>query len=558
MIDDPDSQRWYRKAVIYCVDVDSYSDSDSDGWGDFQGLRMRLPHLARLGVTCLWLNPIHPTPHRDDGYDVSDYYGVDPRIGTLGDFVELVHEAADHGIRIVIDLVVNHTSDQHPWFVSAKSSPDSPYRDWYVWSKEEPADRYQGVVFPGEQDETWTWCEEAEAWYYHRFYDFQPDLNWRNEQVRAEILRVMGFWAQLGVGGFRIDAAPFVIELVEPGPEPDKNDFHIIDGWRRFLQWRQGDSVLLGEANVSPQDVPQYFGSSPESADRLHMLFDFVLNPRIFLSLARRTAEPLAEALTDAVRVPRAGQWVTFLRNHDELDLSRLTDSQRAEVFAAFAPEERMRLYGRGIRRRLAPMLEGDRQRIELAYALQFSLSGTPAIRYGEEIGMGEDLDLKGRDAFRTPMQWDGRDGAGFSIADADELVRPLVDDGEFGYRTLNVAAQRGDRDSLLTWMQRLINVRRECPECGDGTLSLVDGEGVPPEVLAHRIDGNDGSRGSVLFLHNLSDGRQVVDVSRTSGLDDADQPQELFADGRGKALTEPLHKIDLPPYGYRWIRLLH
>ena len=558
MIDDPDSQRWYRKAVIYCTDVDSYSDSDGDGWGDFQGLRMRLPHLARLGITCLWLNPIHPTPHRDDGYDVSDYYGVDPRLGTLGDFVELVHEAADHGIRIIIDLVVNHTSDQHPWFVSAKSSPDSPYRDWYVWSQEEPADRHQGMVFPGEQDETWTWCEEAGAWYYHRFYDFQPDLNWRNEQVRAEILRVMGFWTQLGVAGFRIDAAPFVIELVEPGSEPDKNDFHIIDDWRRFLQWRQGDSVLLGEANVSPQDVPQYFGSSPESADRLHMLFDFVLNPRIFLSLARRTAEPLAEALTDAVRVPRAGQWVTFLRNHDELDLSRLTESQRAEVFAAFAPEERMRLYGRGIRRRLATMLSGDRQRIELAYALQFSLRGTPAIRYGEEIGMGEDLDLRGRDAFRTPMQWDSRDGAGFSRADADKLVRPLVEDGEFGYRTVNVAAQRGDRDSLLTWMQRLINVRRECPECGDGTLSPVDGEGIPPEVLAHRIDGNDGSRGSVLFLHNLSDAPQVVDLSRTAGLDDAGQPQELFADGRGKALAQPLGEIDLPPYGYRWIRLLH
>jgi maltose alpha-D-glucosyltransferase/alpha-amylase len=309
---------------------------------------------------------------------------------------------------------------------------------------------------------------------------------------------------------------------------------------------------------VSPQDVPQYFGSSPESADRLHMLFDFVLNPRIFLSLARRSAEPLAEALTDAVRVPRAGQWVTFLRNHDELDLSRLTDSQRAEVFAAFAPQERMRLYGRGIRRRLATMLGGDRPRIELAYALQFSLSGTPAIRYGEEIGMGEDLDLRGRDAFRTPMQWDGRDGAGFSRADADKLVRPILDDSEYGYRTVNVAAQRADRDSLLTWMQQLINVRRECPECGDGTLSLVDGEGVPPEVLAHRIDGNDGSKGSVLFLHNLSDAAQVVDISRTSGLDDAGDPQELFADGRGKALAQPLGDIDLPPYGYRWIRLMH
>jgi maltose alpha-D-glucosyltransferase/alpha-amylase len=554
MIDDPGSKRWYREAVIYCADVDSYCDSDGDGWGDFQGMRSKLPHLARLGVTCLWLNPIHPTPHRDDGYDVSDYYGVDPRLGTLGDFVELVHEAGDHGIRIIIDLVVNHTSDQHPWFVSAKSSPDSPYRDWYVWSQEEPADRHQGMVFPGEQTETWSWCEEAGAWFYHRFYEFQPDLNWRNEQVRAEILRVMGFWAQIGVAGFRIDAAPFVIELVEPGPEPDDNDFGIMDGWRRFLQWRQGDSVLLGEANVSPQQVPQFFGSSPESADRLHMLFDFVLNPKLFLAFARHTAEPLAEALTDAVQVPGGGQWVTFLRNHDELDLSRLTDSQRAEVFAQFAPEEDMRLYGRGVRRRLAPMLGGHRQRIELAYAVQFSLLGTPAIRYGEEIGMGDDLALKGRDAFRTPMQWDGREGAGFSRADADKLVRPLIAEGDFGYPTVNVAAQRGDRDSLLTWMQRLMYVRRECPECGDGALSPVDGEGVPAEVLAHRIDG---ATGSLLFLHNFSDADQVVDVTKTSGLDDAGDVQELFSDGRGRPLPERLGTIDLPPYGYRWIRLL-
>jgi maltose alpha-D-glucosyltransferase/alpha-amylase len=554
VIDDPGSHRWYRQAVIYCLDVDSFEDSNGDGHGDLQGLRSRLPHLARLGVTCLWLNPIHPTPHRDDGYDVADYYGVDPRLGTLGDFVELVHEAADSGIRVVIDLVVNHTSDQHPWFVSAKSSPDSPYRDWYVWSQDEPADRHQGMVFPGEQDETWSWCEEAGAWYYHRFYGFQPDLNWRNPEVKAEIQRVMGFWSQLGVAGFRVDAAPFVIELVEPGPEPDVNDFSIIDGWRRFLQWRRGDAVLLGEANVSPQDVPQYFGSSSESADRLHMLFDFVLNPRLFLALARRTAEPLAEALTDAVRVPRGGQWVTFLRNHDELDLSRLTDGQRAEVFEAFAPQEDMRLYGRGIRRRLAPMLGGDRQRIELAYALQFSLPGTPAIRYGEEIGMGEDLSLPGRDAFRTPMQWDGREGAGFSTADADQLVHPVVSEGEFGYRTTNVTAQRGDRDSLLTWMQGLVNVRRECPECGDGALTLVKGSGVPPEVLAHRVDSPDGS---ILFLHNLSARDQVVDVRATSGLDDAGDVQELFADGRGKALGQPLAEIDLPPYGYRWIRLL-
>jgi maltose alpha-D-glucosyltransferase/alpha-amylase len=552
--DDPGEQRWYRQAVIYCVDVDSYADGNGDGWGDFRGLRARLPHLARLGVTCLWLNPIHPTPHRDDGYDISDYYGVDPRLGTIGDVVEFLHEAADRGIRVVIDLVVNHTSDQHPWFVEAKSDPESPYRDFYVWSKDEPADRYQGMVFPGEQTETWSWCEEAGAWYYHRFYDFQPDLNWRNPDVRDEILRVMGFWVQLGVAGFRVDAAPFVIELVEPSPAVDEYDFHILDDWRRFMQWRQGDSVLLGEANVTPQEVPQYFGSSPESADRLHMLFDFVLNPRIFLALARQTAEPLAEALTDAVTVPRGGQWVTFLRNHDELDLSRLTDSQREEVFAAFAPEERMRLYGRGIRRRLAPMLGGDRRRIQLAYALQFALPGTPCIRYGEEIGMGDDLDLRGRDAFRTPMQWEGRPGAGFSRADPAGFVRPLVDDGPFSYQEVNVARQRSDRSSLLTWSQQLINVRRECPEAGAGTLTLVDGPGVPPEVLGHRIDG---ANGSVVYLHNLCDQPRTVDFSKAAGVGDAGDVQELFGDGEGSTLGDRLGEVDLPGYGFRWIRLL-
>jgi maltose alpha-D-glucosyltransferase / alpha-amylase len=552
--DDPGDQRWYRQAVVYCVDVDSYADGNGDGWGDFQGLRLRLPHLARLGITCLWLNPINVTPHRDDGYDVSDYYGIDPRLGTMGDVVEFLHEAADRGIRVVIDLVVNHTSDQHPWFVDAKANPDSPYRDFYVWSEDEPADRFQGMVFPGEQSETWSWCEEAGAWYYHRFYEFQPDLNWRNPRVREEILRVIGFWLQLGISGFRVDAAPFVIELVEPGPQPDENDFQILDDWRRFLQWRQGDAVLLGEANVTPQDVPQYFGSSPVSADRLHMLFDFVLNPRIFLALARKSAEPLAEQLTDAVTVPRGGQWVTFLRNHDELDLSRLTDSQRDEVLAAFAPEETMQLYGRGIRRRLAPMLGGDQRRLELAYALQFSLPGTPCIRYGEEIGMGDDLDLHGRDAFRTPMQWDGKAGAGFSRADPKDFVRPLVSEGPFAYEKVNVSAQRSDRGSLLTWVQQLINVRRECPECGDGDLRLVDGAGVPPEVLAHRIDGADGS---VVFVHNLCDEPRRVDPAAASGLDDAGDIEELFADGEAKPLGDRLEAFDLPGYGYRWIRLL-
>lgn len=566
----PLDNRWYQHAVVYCVDVDTFQDSNDDGWGDLRGLTSRLPHLARLGVTCLWLNPIHPTPNRDDGYDVADYYDVDDRLGTLGDFVELVHEAANQGIRVIIDLVVNHTSDQHPWFRSARSSPDSPYRDWYVWSQEEPPDRHQGMVFPGEQDETWSWDDEAQAWYYHRFYKFQPDLNWANPQVRAEVLRIIGFWLQLGVAGFRVDAAPFVLEQVTPastdpagGGTGGPLDFTILDDWRQFSQWRTADSVLLGEANVAPLDVPKYFGSGEVAADRMHLLFDFVLNPRMFLALARGSAEPLVEGLTDPVRVPRGGQWVTFLRNHDELDLSRLTTGQRREVFAEFAPRPTMRLYGRGIRRRLAPMLGNDRQRLELAYALQFSLPGTPAIRYGEEIGMGENLALRGRDAFRTPMQWDAGPNAGFSPASARDLVRPVVNRGAYGYRDVNVADQRADPSSLLSWMQRLVSVRRECPEIGDGEASIVTADDLPDAVLAHRMDSTTGV---VLFLHNLSGAAQTVSLTADDlpGLEE-DCVEEVLADGRGRALERSARgvpalvdgrPVDLPPYGYRWIRL--
>ena len=402
------SERWYDEAVVYCVDVDSFADSNDDGVGDFRGLIGRLDYLHRLGVSCLWLNPIHPTPGKDDGYDVSDYYAVDPRLGTLGDFAELLHEASNRGIRVIIDLVINHTSDEHPWFQSAISSADSPYRDWYVWSDTEPSDRYDGIVFPGEQTETWTYQRRAHAWYYHRFYDFQPDLNLRHPAVRAEMKKIIGFWLQLGVAGFRIDAAPFIIEMTEPGNPNSPKDFEFLTELRQYASWRRGDALLLAEANVQPGELVRYFGDDGHSGNRLHMLFDFMLNDALVLAMARQTAEPLVAALRDCPVLPPGGQWATFLRNHDEIDLSRLTAEQRAEVFEAFGPDADMRLYDRGIRRRLAPMLGGDRRRIELAYSLQFTLRGTPVVRYGEEIGMGDDLSLPGRNSIRTPMQWSG------------------------------------------------------------------------------------------------------------------------------------------------------
>ncbi|MFL6161814.1 MAG: alpha-amylase family protein [Jatrophihabitantaceae bacterium] len=544
------SDRWYQEAVIYCVEVDSFQDSNGDGCGDLPGLIGRLDYLARLGVTCLWLNPINPSPHRDNGYDISDYYAVDPRLGSLGDFTELAIQARQRGIRLLLDLVVNHTSDQHPWFRSACGDPDSPYRDWYVWSKEEPADRRQGIVFPGEQDETWTYQKQVGAWYFHRFYDFQPDLNWTNPAVRAEIGKVMAYWLQLGASGFRIDAAPFVLEQVTPAADPGPLDFSILDHWRQDVQWHTGDAVLLCEANVAHDDIPRYCTSAPDGPnDRAQMMFAFGLNAQLWLALARQDAEPLVQALQGLPRLPERAQWATFLRNHDELDLSKLTDEQRTDVEAVFAPKPGMRIYDRGIRRRLAPMLRGERRRIELAYSLQFSMPGTPVLRYGEEIGMSENLGLPGRDAIRTPMQWDDSRTAGFSSAPAAELFRPIASRGPYAPKRVNVRDQSRDRDSLLRWFEQLIRVLRECPEIGCGGPTVLDVP-LPRSVLAHRFDE---AAGSILLLHNLADQPVTIDAST---LRIGEHAYEVFADTDYEPLPRKVTELSLTGWGYRWIRL--
>ncbi len=543
------SDRWYQQAVVYCLDIDTFADSNGDGCGDIPGLIGRLDYLARLGVTCLWLNPIHPSPDRDDGYDVADFYNVDPRFGTLGDFAELLHQAGNRGIKVIIDLVVNHTSDKHPWFVSARSSPDSPYRDWYVWSETAPPDRNQGMVFPGEQAETWSYDRTAKLWYYHRFYKFQPDLNIKNPEVRAEIKKICAFWLQLGVAGFRMDAVPFIIEETVPGKSDAAKDFGYLTELRSHVQWRKSDAVLLAEANVEPAQLVTYFGDEGGSGNRIHMLFDFMLNAKMVLALAREDPEPIIDGLRDTPTLPAGGQWATFLRNHDEIDLSRLTAEQRADVFAKFGPDENMQLYGRGIRRRLAPMLGNDRRRLELAYALQFSLRGTPVLRYGEEIGMGDDLALEGRDAIRTPMQWNGLPNAGFSTAAADQLVRPVVTDGDFGYERVNVTLQRHDPSSLLSWFERMIRTLREAPEIGAGTCMYVDVP-APKGLLVHRADSHTGT---MLFLHNL--GKDDVTVDLSSVEDESEQPNDVLAD---REYPDPgkLADLKVAGYGYRWIRL--
>src|SRR6476660_205187 len=543
------SEHWYTNAVIYCLDVETFADSNGDGVGDFQGLISRLDYLSRLGVTCLWLNPIHPTPNQDDGYDVTDFYNVDPRLGTLGDFAELLHQADNRGIRVIIDLVVNHTSDQHPWFQSARSSPDSPYRDWYIWADEAPPDRRQGMVFPGEQDETWSYDRTAKACFYHRFYKFQPDLNAANPAVRAEMKKIMSFWLQLGVSGFRMDAVPFIIELTEPGNPDSPKDMDFLTELRMFTGWRSQESVLLAEANVEPDQLVQYFGASGGSGNRIHMLFDFMLNGQLILALARRNPESIIEALRTTPKLPAGGQWATFLRNHDEIDLSRLTAEQREQVFAEFGPDKDMQLYGRGIRRRLAPMLGNDRRRLELAYSLQFTLRGTPVLRYGEEIGMGEDLSLPGRESIRTPMQWSTMPNAGFSTAPAETLCRTVVSGGEYGYETVNVTAQRQDKDSLLGWFERMIRTLKESPEVGSGTCAHID-KPLPGQVLAHRADGPIGT---VLFLHNLGEEDVRVDLSELYA--EAEQPNQVFGDQDYEPVGK-LDALDLAGQGYRWIRI--
>ncbi len=423
---------------------------------------------------------------------------------------------------------------------------NSPYRDWYVWNATEPADRRQGMVFPGEQTETWTFDKRAKAWYFHRFYDFQPDLNWANPEVRREVAKIMSFWLQLGASGFRVDAAPFVLEQVSADVDPGPLDYSILDSWRQELQWQTGDAVLLCEANVDPSVVGRYAGSRPDGpADRSHMLFDFVLNPRLWLALARQNAELLVEALRSPVVLPAGGQWVTFLRNHDELDLSRLTDEQRRDVFRAFGRQPDMQLYGRGIRRRLAPMLGGDRRRMELAYALQFSMPGTPVIRYGEEIGMGENLTLPGRDAIRTPMQWDDTRNAGFSTARPPNSSGRSRPEGRFGSRQVNVRAQQRDPVSFLRWFENLIRTLREAPEIGTGQCTVIDVP-LPPAVLAHRMDARSGS---MLLLHNLADEAVTVDIGPLPDLTEV--PYDLLVDG-------PYDRPDRKLRGTRtaWLRL--
>jgi maltose alpha-D-glucosyltransferase/alpha-amylase len=529
------SDLWWKNAVIYCLDVQTYLDTDLDGCGDLLGLTERIDYLAGLGVTCIWLMPCFPSPDRDDGYDITDFYSVDPRLGTLGDFVEMLRTAQDRGIRVLVDFVVNHTSINHPWFQSAHKGRDAPYHDYYVWEDTRPEEDPSDLIFPGEENSSWEWDAEARQWYFHRFYAEQPDLNTANPAVRDEIAKIGAFWLALGLAGYRVDAVPYLLEEASRPESDSKNSHALLRELRAYLARRRGDAVLLGEVNLPPEQTLQYFGTGN---DELTMAFNFRINQYLYLALARQDAAPLAKALDTQPDIPPECQWTNFVRNHDELTLDKLAPNEREEVFAAFGPEERMQIYGRGIRRRLPSMLHSNQDRIRLAYALMFSLPGTPMLFYGEEIGMKENLDIPGRLSVRTPMQWSPEPHAGFSEApEGARLCRPLPAD-----HSANVADQRRDPESLLNWMERLIRMRKECPEFGWGEFELLRSEG---PVLAHRCDWNGNT---VVAVHNLSDRPASVVLPRSA---DWAKLVDLF----GTEDSAPGEEIELGPYGYRWMR---
>jgi maltose alpha-D-glucosyltransferase/alpha-amylase len=535
---------WYKNAVLYNLSLESFLDSNGDGIGDFDGLERRLDYLRGLGVTAIWLAPFYPSPRRDNGYDIQDYYGVDPRYGSLGDFVAFTHAAKQRGMRVLVDLVINHTSNEHPWFRAAQGDPQSKYRDYYIWAEEKPEDASEGVVFPGVQESTWTYDEKVGAYYYHKFYAHQPDLNIANPEVREEIRKIIGYWLALGVSGFRMDAVPFLIARDGVNTNDPEPAYDFLRDLRAFAQWRDGDVVLLAEANVEPETARCYFG---EDGDRLHMIFAFPVNQALFYALATGETALLKQAIEDLRGVPDTAQWAHFLRNHDELSLDKLTEEQRSRVFDAFAPKEDMRIYDRGIRRRLPPMLEGDRRRIELANSVMLTLPGTPVLRYGDEIGMGDDLSLEGRFSCRTPMQWSGERNASFTSA--DDPVRPVIDQGEYAYERVNVARQRTEPDSLLSWTERMLRMRLELPEIGWGDFEVLD---TPEGTLAIRYAWQDRM---ALFVHDFTGEGPTITVQEDV-LGATGKPLICLQTDEANAAEDGQHRIGLEPYGYRWFRL--
>ncbi|MCQ4319008.1 alpha-amylase family protein [Stutzerimonas stutzeri] len=528
---------WYRNAVIHQIDPSLFLDVNGDGCGDLRGVIERLDYVRGLGATAIWLMPFHQSLFRDAGYDVSDHLQVDPRFGDLADVVYLLEKAEELGLHVIIELVVQHTSIEHRWFQEARRDPQSPYRDYYLWA-DEPDDSIE-PIFATVEKSVWTRDEDAGQYYRHLFYHHEPDLNPGNPKVIEEIERIIAFWLRLGVSGFRVDAASHLIEQAGHGDRAD--GYWLLEHMRDFVTLRRPEAVLLGEVDVESEEYRDYFGEG----DRLAVLLNFWANNHFFLSLARSEAETLQRALERQPEPPERAQYAIWLRNHDELDLERLSDDEREEVMQAFAPDPDMRAYNRGIRRRLAPMLDGNERRIAMAHALLFALPGTPVIRYGEEIGMGEDLSRPERLAVRAPMQWSNEANAGFSCADTPQLAAPLIDDGEFGYQQRNVYAQTLRDDSLLSRSGTMTRTRIGLREIAGGQHRAV--EAGCPSVFAIGHD-NDST---VLMLVNLADREVDIEIAER----DLQDMVDVLADSD---YDQPKgHPLRLRPngYGYRWLR---
>lgn len=544
-----ESDNWYRDAIIYAVDVEKYADSNGDGIGDFEGLSNRLDYLHDLGVTCLWLLPFYPSPRRDNGYDVTDYYGVDPRFGTLEQFGDFVRRAGERGIRIVIDIVMDHSSEEHPWFQASRRDKGSRFRDYYTWAHMPPSGSIgHGSAFPGEESSLWKYDEVAGEYYYHPFYRFQPQLNMGHPEVRQELMRVLDFWMSFGVSGFRLDAVPLMLGLDGPQINPPRDPHSILKEARRLVSDRHPGTALLGEVDLDAGQLIGYFGAG----DELNNLLNFQLNNYLFLALATERAAPVLRGLRLLPMPPEGCQWVNFLRNHDELNIQWLPELDRAYVWDTFAPDPDARIYGRGIRRRLAPMID-NAEKLQMAMSLLFSLPGTPMIMYGDEIGMGDDLAIPGRDAVRTPMQWSNAKNAGFSTAAADRLVRPVISDGAYSYKQVNVERQIADDDSPLNTFRRLAQARKSCPELGRGAWTRLETQST--RVLAHECVWRNGT---VVCLHNLGPepATQVVDLHDHRGehVRCIVSARHRMADADG---DDKQYRFELEGYGFAWYRII-
>jgi maltose alpha-D-glucosyltransferase/alpha-amylase len=544
MPEQPDAL-WYKDAIIYQAHVRAFFDSTNDGVGDFQGLTQKLEHLQSLGINCLWLLPFYPSPLKDDGYDIADYENIHPSYGTLEDFDKFIAEAHRLGIRVITELVINHTSDQHPWFQAARRAPaGSPERDFYVWS--DTNQKYQNVriIFTDTETSNWRWDDVAKAYYWHRFFHHQPDLNFDNPAVLEAVINVMRFWLDRGVDGLRLDAIPYLIEREGTICENLDETHQVIKKIRAALDARYPDRMLLGEANQWPADVSPYFGDG----DECHMAFHFPLMPRMFMGLRQEDRHPITEILRQTPDIPDTCQWAMFLRNHDELTLEMVTDEERDYMYQAYAADPQMRI-NVGIRRRLAPLMENSRRRIELLHGLLFSMPGTPVIYYGDEIGMGDNIYLGDRNGVRTPMQWTGDRNAGFSRADPARLYAPPIMDPVYGYQGLNVEAQERAPYSLLNWMKRMIGLRKQSRVFGRGTLEFLPAQNRKLLAYVRRYEGE-----TVLCVANLARSVQPVelDLSKFKGM----TPVEMLGMTEFPRIGDLPYFLTLGPYAFYWFRL--